>query len=664
MMKTSALFHQELNDNHTEVKVTDKFWLNYMELIRTEMLPYQWRVLNDQEDIEIAKERDADYIPSEKSHAIENFKIAAGRTKGHHYGMVFQDSDVYKWLEAVAYTLKRVPEDKKLREAADSVVELIAAAQEDDGYLGTYFTIEAPERKFKRLYQSHELYCAGHFIEAAVAYHQATGNQLVIDTACRLADCLDRHFGPEENKIHGYDGHEEIELALFRLHEITNNKRYLELGRYFLYQRGKDPDFFRRQCREDENKSVLIEGMEGFKDSYYQNHKPILEQETAEGHAVRVMYLCTGMAMLARLKNDDKMRQAAKRLWKNITEKRMYITGAVGSTVIGEAFTADYDLPNDTMYGETCASVGLMFFAHNLLKDEAGQGNYADVMERALYNTVLSGMALDGRHFFYVNPLEVVPELSHKDPGKSHIKTTRQAWFGCACCPPNLARLISSLNDYIYSVTDDTIYVDLYVGSEAELTLTDKTVQLSLQSHFPWQGNVGLTLHTDGRYGIALRIPSWAKDYKIAINGKGVKAEKQHGYVLLKQNWHKGDEITLDIPMEAALYQANPKVRENIGRLAVQRGPLVYCAESIDNGKDLACIRLVDGMEFTEEYAEQLFNGAVKLQANAVREAKGNSLYRPYGKPSALQKQKLTLIPYYCWGNRGENEMMVWLYQK
>ena len=664
MMKTSALFHQELNDNHTEVKVTDKFWLNYMELIRTEMLPYQWRVLNDQEDIEIAKERDADYIPSEKSHAIENFKIAAGLSKGHHYGMVFQDSDVYKWLEAVAYTLKRVPEDKKLREAADSVVELIAAAQEDDGYLGTYFTIEAPERKFKRLYQSHELYCAGHFIEAAVAYHQATGNQLVLDTACRLADCLDRHFGPEKNKIHGYDGHEEIELALFRLYEITNNKRYLELGRYFLYQRGKDPDFFRRQCREDENKSVLIEGMEGFKDSYYQNHKPILEQETAEGHAVRVMYLCTGMAMLARLKNDDKMRQAAKRLWKNITEKRMYITGAVGSTVIGEAFTADYDLPNDSMYGETCASVGLMFFAHNLLKDEAGQGDYADVMERALYNTVLSGMALDGRHFFYVNPLEVVPELSHKDPGKSHIKTTRQAWFGCACCPPNLARLISSLNDYIYSVTDDTLYVDLYVGSEAELTLADKTVQLSLQSQFPWQGTVGLTLHTAGRYGIALRIPSWAKEYKIAINGKAVKAEKQNGYVLLKQNWHKGDEITLDIPMEAVLYQANPEVRENIGRLAVQRGPLVYCAESIDNGEDLECIRLVDGMEFTEEYTGTLFNSAVSLQTSAVREAKENSLYKPYGKPRALHKQQLTLIPYYCWGNRGENEMMVWLYQK
>ena len=663
MMKTSAVL-QELGAVSAQVKVTDKFWLNYMELIRTEMLPYQWRVLNDLEDIEIAKERDADYIPSEKSHAIENFKIAAGRSAGHHYGMVFQDSDVYKWLEAVAYTLKRVPEDKKLREAADSVVELIAAAQEEDGYLGTYFTIEAPERKFKRLYQSHELYCAGHFIEAAVAYHQATGNSLVLDTACRLADCLDKHFGPEENKIHGYDGHEEIELALFRLYEVTGKKRYLELGRYFLYQRGQNPDFFRQQCQADADKSVLIEGMDGFKDSYYQNHKPVLEQETAEGHAVRVMYLCTGMAMLARLKNDNKMRQAAKRLWKNITEKRMYITGAIGSTVIGEAFTADYDLPNDSMYGETCASVGLMFFAHNLLKDEAGQGNYADVMERALYNTVLSGMALDGRHFFYVNPLEVVPELSRKDPGKSHIKTTRQAWFGCACCPPNLARLISSLDEYIYSVTADTIFVDLYVGSEAELTLAGKNVQLSLRSQFPWQGSVSVTVHTDGRYGLALRIPSWAKDYKIAVNGMTMKTEKQNGYVLLKQNWHKGDAISLEIPMEATLYQASPEVRENIGRLAVQRGPLIYCAESIDNGADLECIRLVDGMEFTEEYVENLFHGAVRLQTSAVREAKGNNLYRPYGKPSALHKQQLTLIPYYCWGNRGENEMMVWLYQK
>ena len=664
MMKTSAAVNHTVLEDNAQVKVTDKFWLNYMELIRTEMLPYQWRVLNDLEDIEIAKERDADYIPSEKSHAIENFKIAAGRSQGHHYGMVFQDSDVYKWLEAAAYTLARVPEDKTLREAADSVVELIAAAQEDDGYLGTYFTVEAPERKFKRLYQSHELYCAGHFIEAAVAYHKATGNQLVLDTACRLADCLDRHFGPEEHKIHGYDGHEEIELALFRLYETVGNKRYLELGRYFLYQRGKDPDFFRKQCRADADTSVLIEGMEGFKDSYYQNHKPILEQETAEGHAVRVMYMCTGMAMLARLKNDGKMRQAAQRLWKNITEKRMYITGAVGSTVIGEAFTADYDLPNDSMYGETCASVGLMFFAHNMLKDEAGHGAYADVMERALYNTVLSGMALDGRHFFYVNPLEVVPELSRKDPGKSHIKTTRQAWFGCACCPPNLARLISSLDEYIYSTTDDTIYVDLYVGSEAELSLADKKVALSMTSQFPWEGNVELTTKTDGRYGIALRIPSWAKNYKIAVNGNVINEEKQDGYVALRRNWHKDDRITLEIPMEATLYQAAPEVREDIGRLAVQRGPLVYCAESIDNGDGLERIRLVDGMEFTYEYSDKLFSGVGILHTDAVREAKGNRLYSPYGKPRSLHRQELKLIPYYCWGNRGENEMMVWLYHK
>lgn len=654
-----------MNDgNHDMVKVTDAFWLHYMELIRTEMLPYQWRVLNDNENIEIAKERDADYIPSEKSHAIENFKIAAGISQGHHYGMVFQDSDVYKWLEAVAYTLARVPEDKKLRAAADYVVELIAAAQEEDGYLGTYFTIEAPGRKFKRLYQSHELYCAGHFIEAAVAYHRATGNKLVLDTACRLADCLDRHFGPEKGKIHGYDGHEEIELALFRLYEVVGEKRYLALGKYFLYQRGVDKDFFRKQCREDDDKSLLIEGMEGFKDSYYQNHKPILSQETAEGHAVRVMYMCTGIAMLARLTGDTRMRQAAVRLWKNVTEKRMYITGAIGSTVIGEAFTADYDLPNDSMYGETCASVGLMFFAHNLLRDNAGCGAYADVMERALYNTVLSGMALDGKHFFYVNPLEVVPELSHKDPGKSHVKTTRQAWFGCACCPPNLARLLSSLNDYIYSAMDDTIYVDLYISSEAEITVASGAINLSLSSRFPWEGKILLTAKTAGQYGIALRIPAWADNYRIRINGKVLGAKPQNGYVLIRRQWQAADEISLELPMDAVLYQAAPEVRADIGRLAVQRGPLVYCAESVDNGEDLQCIRLLDGMKFSYHYTDDLFHGAGILKADAVRETKSSCLYIPYGKPRALQKQELTLVPYYCWGNRGENEMMVWLYRK
>ena len=643
------------------IGITDKFFVNYMELIRTKMLPYQWRVLNDEEDIVIAKERDADYIPAEKSHCVENFRIAAGRTKGHHYGMVFQDSDLYKWLEAVAYTLERV-DDKYLRGLAEEAVDLIAEAQEEDGYLNTYFTIEAPERKFKRLYQSHELYCAGHFIEAAVAYYQAVDNQKVLDTAVKLADCIDRHFGP--NGIKGYDGHEEIELALLRLYEVTKEKRYLTLAKFFLYERGKNPEFFQQQRDADPDKSVLIEGMDGFRPSYYQNHKPILQQETAEGHAVRVAYMCDGMARLAYLDNDKDMLEACQRLWQNITHKRMYITGAIGSTVIGEAFTADYDLPNDTVYGETCASVGLMFFAHNLMKSQE-KGEYADVMEKALYNTVLSGMALDGKHFFYVNPLEVVPEYSHKDPGKSHIKTTRPSWFGCACCPPNLARLLSSLNRYVYTVKNDIVYANLYVSSWGSVDIAGQEIFLKQTTEYPKTGNIELEVLTDGEFGIAMRIPGWASDYKLQINGKECAIKPKDGYVVLHRSWHKNDLISLVLPMEAKFYQALPRVREDIGRVAVQRGPVVYCAESVDNGAELELLRVSPDMELQESSADKEFGGAVILKGKTekVQLPSDEKLYAPYEKVS-LQVQDLKLVPYYCWGNRGENEMLVWLYKK
>lgn len=648
------------------VNITDPFWTQYTDLIRQEMLPYQWRVLNDQEDIIIEKERDADYIPSQKSHAIENFKIAARESQGEHYGMVFQDSDVYKWLEAVAYALAQ-KKDEGLQALADSVVALIGKAQEEDGYLGTYFTTKAPERKFKRLYQSHELYCAGHFIEAAVAYFEAVHSSEALQIACRLADCLAEHFGTEENKIPGYDGHAEIELALFRLYEVTGEERYLKLGRFFIYMRGQDPQFFKKQTAADPDSSVMIEGMEGFRESYYQVHKPVLEQETAEGHAVRVVYLCTGMAKLAYLNQDEKILAACRRLWKNIVRQRMYITGAIGSTVIGEAFTADYDLPNDTMYGETCASIGLIFLAQNLLKNEIC-GEYADVMEQALYNTVLSGMALDGKHFFYVNPLEAVPELSRKDPGKSHVKVTRPAWFGCACCPPNLARLLTSLDRYMYSVRNNSIYTHLYLSAEGTFALAGGNVRLAQKTQYPWQGKIEITLQqvTGTSFGVALRIPGWAEDYRLLVNGEPQTAKAADGYVLLERIWEAGDQIVLDLPLKAVIWQAHPQVRADCQRVAVKRGPLVYCMEEKDNGDSLHLLKISEQAVFTEVWKNDLFGGIIELQTQGFREEKqgwNQALYQPW-QPAKYQEQKITLIPYYCWANRGENEMLVWLYKK
>ena len=373
--------------------VKDTFWNRYKELVRTGMIPYQWKVLNDDIDIKIEKERNDASIPSEKSHAIENFKIAAGRTKGEHYGWVFQDSDVYKWLEAAAYTLKNHWDDD-LKKITDEVVDLIADAQEKSGYLNTYFTIMEPDHKYKRLGESHELYCAGHFIEAAVAYNQATGSKKALDIAIKLADHIDASFGPEDGKIHGCDGHEEVEIGLMRLYHLTGEKRYLKLSEYFLLQRGQDPDFFKRQFREDTGKPA-IGGLYNAPLTYFQIHAPILEQDSAEGHAVRLVYMCTALADVAASTGNKDLEAVCRKIWRNIVDKRMFITGGIGSTVNGESFTLDYDLPNDTMYCETCASIGLIFFARQMLRLSA-DGEFGDVMERALYNTALAGMALDG----------------------------------------------------------------------------------------------------------------------------------------------------------------------------------------------------------------------------------------------------------------------------
>ena len=463
--------------------ITDPFWLHYRSLVRHEMIPYQWKVLNDEIDVRIERERDDAAIPNEKSHALENFRIAAGIHEGHHYGWVFQDSDVYKWLEAAAYSLMEEP-DESLKGMADSVVDLIARAQEADGYLGTYFTIEEPERKFKSLMNSHELYCAGHFMEAAAAYYEATGNRKVLDTARKLAACIEKALGPEG--AFGYDGHEEIEIGLMKLYHLTGEEQYLNLSRYFLRIRGTDEDFFGEQRKTDPGSSPLIGGMDQLKRRYFQVHRPPVEQDTAEGHAVRLVYMCTAMADVAAAAGDRDMLDACRRIWRNIVDRRMYITGGIGSTVHGEAFTFDYDLPNDTMYCETCASVGLVFFASQML-----------------------GTALDGKHFFYVNPLEVNPAASKWDPGKSHVKPVRPEWLGCACCPPNLARLLASVDRYIYTVKEDLCLVNLYISNTADLPVSGGSVRITQLTDYPADGTIRIRVSApeDRPFDLGLRIP-------------------------------------------------------------------------------------------------------------------------------------------------------------
>lgn len=649
----------------TQTKITDAFWCRYKELVRKEMIPYQWNVLNDACDITIERERNDSSIPNLKSHAIENFKIAAGRSEGEHYGWVFQDSDVYKWLEAVAYSLKNYP-DENLKKIADEVVDLINDAQEESGYLNTYFTIKEPKRKYKCLRESHELYCAGHFLEAAVAYYNATKSEKVLKIATKLADHIDNTFGPEDGKIRGVDGHEEIEIGLMKLYHLTKEERYLRLAEYFISIRGTDPDFFEKQEEKDEAKNPIIGGLKAFPKSYFQMHMPVSLQDTAEGHAVRLVYMCTALADIAKATNNKDLINVCKRIWRNIVDKRMYITGGIGSTVIGESFTLDYDLPNDTMYCETCASIGLIFFAKKMLELDP-EGEYGDVMERALYNTALSGMALDGKHFFYVNPLEVDPKKSKSDPTKSHVKPVRPQWLGCACCPPNLARLIASVEDYVVVKCDDRFIVNLFI--ESEFVYADETgnLRIKIDTDYPKTGNVTITidnsLKREAKVGI--RVPGWSESTKVSIGQIGYVPVEENGVLELVAT--KGEtKVSLGLDMEPKKWHANPLVSEDIHKVCITRGPQVYCVEGVDNGDNLHCISLIKGGKISYERNENLLNGVGVIEAEGVKYSDtgfSNGLYYKNGELN-FENRTVKMIPYYAWANRGSNEMRVWIFEK
>lgn len=644
------------------VNITSEFWARYRNLVRTEMIPFQWNVLNDIAGIKIEKERLNDEgIPNEKSHAIENFKIAAGRTKGTHYGWTFQDSDVYKWLEAVAYSL-REKMDPELEKKSLEVIDLIADAQEEDGYLDTFYSILGIDYRYQSLAGSHELYCMGHFIEAAVAYYDATGNEKVLNVAKKAADNIYDNFGPEEGKIHGYDGHEEIEIGLLRLYHVTKEARYLDLAKYFLMERGKNPNFFREQAAKYEGPNALG-GIEKMPDTYFQNHKPILEQETAEGHAVRVVYMCTALADLAATTGDKEIFEACKRLWEDITKRRMYVTGGIGSTVNGESFTLDYDLPNDTMYCETCAAIGLIFFAKQMLRIEP-KAEYALVMERALYNCALAGMALDGKHFFYVNPLEVNPLKSLRDPGKSHVKPVRPSWLGCACCPPNLARMITSLDDYVYTIFQDTVLINQYIDSDAKLALAAGEVEIVQRTNFPWDEQVAFEIKNNSKSQakIGIRLPGWSAEVEISINGAPVElvSEKGYHYITVDAGASVGVKLTFSMPI--LRNYCNPLVSEDIGKVAISRGPFVYCLEGVDNGTELNCLRLPDDSKLDYEFDSSLLSGVGVISGKGYRLQTSESKDSLYTNSKPVEKEaKLKFIPYFAWANRGENEMEVWV---
>lgn len=735
------------------VVITDEFWGREQELVRTEVIPYQWEALNDRvpgaaPSYCMRNFKAAGKLMKEKREQGAGFIAPAYTFRGFEalpedpqhpdpdkfYGFVFQDSDFAKWIEAVGYSLTNHP-DEELERTADEAIDIVCAAQAENGYLDTYYIINGMDRIFTNLRDHHELYCFGHLVEGAVSYYQATGKDKLLKAAKRYADFICAGFGYEEDKCKGYPGHEIAEMALARLYELTGEEKYLKLSRFFLDMRGTRPYYFDiedRERAEHEGRVWKAPGGESEEDAaedsadrsgkklrfqYHQAHLPVREQSEAVGHAVRGVYLYSGMADVARLTGDEEMFAACERLWNSIMNEKLYITGGIGGTHIGEAFSYPYDLPNDTAYSETCAAIGLAFFARRMLEIQA-DNRYGDVMEQALYNTVLAGMALDGRSFFYVNPLEAVPESNRKDERKHHVKSMRQKWFGCACCPPNIARIISSIGAYAYTVGQETLYTHLYVGSNIRFTLNGKAVEMEMESGFPWEGKVKVGLHIEdagaghgGRTAqgtLAFRIPGWCRSMtadvreavwegrsvagchvkrradggiaEIASSGTPIDAAAllglesrevprkmslrvEKGYLYLTGEWKDEDEIYIDIPMEVRCVSANTRVREDIGKVAFLRGPICYCMEEADNGKNLHLLRADMEKAVQAEVSRELGHEMRVLKVPGFRQEPSLEeapLYSAYA-PARERETVLTFVPYYAWNNRGEGEMSVWV---
>ena len=707
------------------VTVTDSFWRTEQELVRTAVIPYQWNALNDN-------------VPgAAPSYCMHNFKAAAAQNKrkdtqgkafvppkytfrgfealpedpanpdpDKFYGFVFQDTDFSKWVEAVGYSLAHYP-DPALEQTTDQAIDVVCAAQLDNGYLDTCYILNDMDRAFTNLRDHHELYCLGHLVEGAVAYYQGTGKDKLLKAACRFADYVDERFGRKPGQLRGYPGHEIAEMALVRLYEVTGEQRYLDLAEYFVTERGRQPYIFDIQADENAKRDADANykpNTDPNRYAYHQANKPATEQDEAVGHAVRAGYFYSGLADVARLTDDQDLADAAERLWRNIVDKKLYVTGGIGGTVDGEAFSYNYDLPNDSAYSETCAAISLAFFARRML-ELAPKAEYADVMESALYNTTLAGMALDGKSFFYVNPLEVDPVACHRDERKFHVKSVRQKWFGCACCPPNIARIVEDVQQYAYTIGDDssTLYVHLYMGGGVHARLSGTDVRLDVMSDMPWSGKGSVAVgfdagdsasdaSKDAVFTIALRLPAWAggetASDAVTVRGRDdISRVIRDGYLYLTGAWHDGDVVDFDFPMPVHMVAANPLVREDAGKVAFVRGPLAYCAEGVDNGANLhllhadtariasdpSCVS-VDRIVFHAGAVAQDEQGLGEVDAvdmpmttlaiPAWREvedsAQTSALYHDW-RPAERKTTTATLIPYFAWANRGENEMTVFL---
>jgi DUF1680 family protein len=610
----------------SKVQIYDSFWAPRLKVNREETLEAQYQQLVSTGRI------DALRLTWEK-----------GEENVPH---IFWESDIAKWIEAAAYSLSSHP-DEHLAKRVDEVIDLLEGAQQPDGYLNVHFTVVEPDRRWENLRDDHELYCAGHLIEAAVAHKQAVGSTRLLEVMERYAQYINKVFGTRTGQLRGYCGHEEIELALVKLAAITGNSEYLDLAEYFVDERGKKPCYFDQEARDrgEDPSSYWAKSY-----AYCQADTPVRELAKVAGHSVRAMYLYSAMADLARINNDQGLKSACERLWHHLVDANIYITGGIGSSRHNEGFTKDYDLPNESAYAETCAAIGLVFWAHRMLQLD-NDSSYADIMERALYNGVISGVSLDGNKFLYENPLE--------SSGSFH----RQDWFECACCPPNLARLLASLSGYIYGQSESGIAVHLYVQGSAEISIAGANVKIEQETNYPWNGAVTLriSIENPAEFDLCLRLPSWNRVYSISVNQEKIDPAVVRGYAVINQMWKTGDVVNLNMEMPVELIQAHPKVVADAGRIAIQRGPVVYCLEDVDNDVHVCNVSVDRNTRISTEYRPDLLNGIVTIELEGYvlsEDNWGEALYRPLEKTK--RKIKLKAVPYSVWDNRSPGEMVVW----
>lgn len=606
-----------------DVVMEDAFWAPRLRVNRETTLAAQHRLL-------------------EETGRLENFRRLAGASNVPFAGIYFNDSDVYKWLEAAAWALATDP-DPALTALVDETIALIAAAQRPDGYLNTYFALDRAGERWTNP-DLHELYCAGHLFQAAVAHHRATGSTALIDIATRFADHIVDRFGPaEDGRIPWADGHPEVELALVELFRATGDERYLEQARFFVGVRGT---------------GVLGRPYGRWGPEYHQDHLPVRDQAGVVGHAVRAVYLYAGAADLCLERDEPELRTALDRLWASMTERKLYVTGGIGARHDGESFGDDHELPSATAYAETCASIGAVMWAWRMLA-LTGEARYADLIERELYNGILSGLALDGTTYFYVNPL--ADEGGHR----------RQPWFGTACCPPNLARLLPSLPGYVASTSDDGVWLHLYATSAVEATLPDgQRAKLRVETGYPWDGDISVEVQTAGEWALNLRVPEWVGDgASLDVAGEPWDGEVRLGsYVAIRRRWAAGDIVRLRLPMPVRRVSCHPRVTENAGRVALMRGPLVYCLEAVDNPDvDVRDVILPDEAEIEAKHRPELLGGVTTLsfagRVAPVDRAWDGTLYREDagGAAHVAEAGQVTAVPYYAWANREPGSMRVWV---